>query len=557
MINLPPNSGNNSNIGQLVSSRGNTTAGKSTATNESSTVNASQAKNIAIKSLLLRQIQQGQTVSAKVNSSQLLSQNDKSLLQKLNPNLSQHLAQATLKQAQTSTLNNNNPTSTGLLRQNINTNNVLTNTNLYLTKLSVNQQSSTAQVLTTITPHQLTKNAVVLLTQNNGELSVSPQRNQQIQSIASELAKLNLPKQQPVNQIQQFADNISKLPPTIQKQLFSTNAINSNLLQSLKSLTAFTHSDKTLLNANQVKNVLINSGVQLEAKLNQQQTLNQDIRNTINKISTLLSTANNLTKSGAAAVDNKAIIPTENVAVPLTKAGEGLSTKELDKILTQLLSQQSSTGTIQTNHNQQTIVPNTTTALFRLLGLSLPPDSLQKIPIPLIIERHLKKLIEQTQARIQMNQLQSLGLDKTGMESRTSILQQFHTEIALRFNEQIMPLQITIQEQEHSKKEENQNDSENRDDSSSKKEKRWQVFLSFDLPNEEKLHTQLTIIDNSISATLWAESSRLCNKANQEINILRDKLLANGLIVEDIACLQGKPLQQEFELGYNLVDITT
>ncbi|MFT5118297.1 MAG: hypothetical protein ACI9NY_001835 [Kiritimatiellia bacterium] len=98
---------------------------------------------------------------------------------------------------------------------------------------------------------------------------------------------------------------------------------------------------------------------------------------------------------------------------------------------------------------------------------------------------------------------------------------------------------------------------EDKDDDKNAPIRRWQVFLSFDLPNDEKLHTQLTIIESSISATLWAQSQNLCDKAQKNISWLRDKLLANGLTVEDITCLQGSPPQKGTSLDYNLVDIKT
>ncbi|MGH1485472.1 MAG: flagellar hook-length control protein FliK [Cellvibrionaceae bacterium] len=554
MINLPPKPSNNTNTNQLITEQGRTTALKNTQTNTSSTSNVSEGENIAVKSLLIKQIQQGQTLTAQVKSTQLLNQNDKSLLQKLNPSVNQSLAQTVLNSNKASTSSITSSNISNVLNQNgLNQNSSTSNTNLYLTKLVVNQNHATPQLLTTISPQLLAKNTNVLLGQNNGELTIKPQQNQQIQTIVSELAKLNLPKQQPISQSQQFVNQFNKLPLIIQQQLFSSNAIKSDILQAVKTLSTFIHSDKTLSNTNQVKEALATSGIQLEAKIKQHLPISQDIRTNIDKVITILSSINSAVKT-TNSINNQTLIETGSLANQL---GQGITTKELDKILTSLLSQQVSTNATQSHHPQQAALPNSTAALFRLFGLALPPDNNQKIPLPQIIERHLRKLMEQAQARIQLNQLQSLGLDKIGSESKASILQQFHTEIALRFNEQVLPLQINIQEQENKREKEDNDDQNAQNDSDSVKSKRWQVFLSFDLPDNEKLHTQLTIIDNSISATLWAESSNLCNKANQEINILRDKFLAKGLVVDDLTCIHGKPVQQEFELGYNLVDITT
>ena len=121
----------------------------------------------------------------------------------------------------------------------------------------------------------------------------------------------------------------------------------------------------------------------------------------------------------------------------------------------------------------------------------------------------------------------------------------------------------THQEKEGTEKKE----TENQDTEEKKITRRWQVFMSFDLPSTSicsgklpemnTLHSQLTIVGDTISATLWSESSVLCNKAKQQFSSLRNTLIANGLQVDELLCINGKPPNQKMSLDYHLVDITT
>jgi hypothetical protein len=140
----------------------------------------------------------------------------------------------------------------------------------------------------------------------------------------------------------------------------------------------------------------------------------------------------------------------------------------------------------------------------------------------------------------------------------------FIAEIALRWGDQVLPLQLSIAEEKEHKKESNE---ESRTQEENKISRRWQVFMSFDLPSTsinsdgtskiETLHSQLTIIGDTVSATLWSESHTLCHKAKQQFSNLRNTLIANGLQVDELLCINGKPPTQKMSLDYHLVDIKT
>lgn len=531
----------------------NSTSSSSTSSNSTTGAANTRADNISALATLLKQLPEGKTLEAQVKSSQILSNTEKSLLQQLNPSLISKLNQQLSKEAQLKAANNANnnsqnnpPAGTAATNSKATTTlPTIQNTTLFLAKLSLSQTNGQTQVITTVTPQALKINESVLIGQRNQQLLIDRSPTQQIQQAASESIKQILPKQQSIQALQQFIQQITQLPKPIQSLLLTKAST-----QAIQQLSQFTYTDKQLQNGPAVKQSVVNTGIQLEAKIHQQQNIHSDLRTILGSISTELNknTAFNTTNSP------EQLTIKNNSALP----------KEVEKVIVSLLNSlpnNNITASLSTpqNLNQQVA----TAALMRLLGMSLPLESQTLAALPKAIEQHLRQLIEKTQARIQLNQFRSLGLDKPITEARTNILQQFHTELPLRFNEQVLPVQITIQEQEHREKQDSNSDQENSNPEDKKSNtKQWQVFMSFDLPTEnpavtEALHTRLSIVDNSVAATLWTESSSLCHLATQKMTFLRDKLLANGLDVEELVCLEGRPPQQDLSLGYNLVDIKT
>jgi hypothetical protein len=497
---------------------------------ETSAATPSRPVNITTLSAL-EQLPQGQTLVAQVKSIHLLSSSEKVLLQQTNPSLIKTLAtsQNASLQTTTQTTIQSNHLSGDIV------NKMIAKDPLYLVKLLVQQPTAKALLLTTVTPQALTLNQTLLITKSTQQqISITQLQTNTLQYIATETIKQVLPKQQSISQLQQFIQQLNALPDTIKTRLLSPE-----LRQPLQTLLNFTHTDKTLNQAPQIKQALTNSGVQLENKLSQltnktlQNPINNDIRSLLDKMNTAL-------------VSDTTRVDKPKLVVP-----------EVEKLLNSLLPLIAQAATGSNNTPLLKALPTSTIALFQLLGMPPPQNPEQQLPLPKLIQYYLKQLIEQSQAKIQFNQLRSLGLDTSLSDSKNTLIQQFHTEIPLRFNEQILPLYISIQEH-HKPNQQQQNETASSEEEKNKtRQHRWQVLMSFDLPDDEKLHTQLTIIDTSITATLWAESLSLCQKTQEQINILRDKLVAHGLHVEELNCIYGTPPQQDFTLGYNLVDIKT
>ncbi|MFT6388637.1 MAG: hypothetical protein ACJAUP_002020 [Cellvibrionaceae bacterium] len=570
MIDLTPKPGSNRSQLPAQATSSNSTAPSPSspvtsktshsAASASASSNAKADNNLSAVLNLLKQLPEGTTLEAQVKSSQILSHSDKALLQQSNPSLAAKLSQNTSKDG--SLHNALNSKGFGHTDQKIQS------TNLFLAKLSVSLPNTKALLITTVTAQALKINDAVIVGQRNQKLLISQTPSQQIQQIAIETIKQILPKQQSTHLLQQFVQQLSSLPKPLQSILL-TNTSQA----AIQQLTNFTHTNSTLQHSQAVKLAIANSGTQLEAKVNSQQALTSDLRALLNNIINRIDQ-----NQSSPLVKNPSVShpPHNNIASQTgsqqntlqasveAKANLIQTPKESEKLISALLTAlPNNTASVPLSNNTQALNLHTATAaLMRLLGVPAPPEGQLLTALPKIIEQHLKQLIEKTQARIQLNQLRSLGLDKAISENRSTLVQQFHTELPLRFNEQVLPVQITIQEQEYKNTKEEQEEAENQNQEKGKKARRWQVFMSFDLPNTttqkiEILHTKVNIIDDTVSATLWAESNTLCKRANKNLAYLRDKLLAKGLKVDDITCLQGKPPQQDFSLEYNLVDIKT
>lgn len=569
------NSSSNNTTVNNVSSTADVSAktGASTASGAPNTSNSSVADVRSVTNAI-QQLPPNLKLTAQVTSSQALNDNEMTLLKRINPSLMQQLTAA--RAAQLSRPATASPASD--LQMN--------NSSLYLTKLAINATANISRAidsktLTTITLQTFNVDQTLILGQQNGQLQISAgtplslNLQEKLQQAASLTIKNILPKQESVSQLQQFTGELSrtlsKLPSDLQGQLASRS-----LIQALGELSHFTQTSVTLQQGRQVQRALANSGILFEAKLGQSNHLVKSLRAefTAKPFSTngnyvalpAYLRANSAENSqanlhGDIRINLDKILSAINLSAyhaPSNHAPVTLSQTNVDKFIDAVVTALSN-STSSTVHgiNAPKNLTAASAALFRLLGIAIPIGAPTLGQLPKAIEQHLKKLVEQTQAKIQFNQLRSIGLDRPASETRAN-LQQFHTELPLRFNEQVLTLQLSIHEQDIAKDGyRHETNQEAKDNDKTSLTRRWRVFLSFDLPNDEKLHTQLTIVESSVSATLWAQSRGLCDRAQKDISWLRDKLLANGLTVEDITCLQGSPLQKGTSLDYNLVDINT
>lgn len=505
--------------------------------------------NAKIETLVNLLREKGQ-IQAEVKSSQLIDNKAQQLLNKTNPSLASQI-QSQQQTSQATPQGTKQAITTSAmylvkLSQMTNTNsNTNTNTNTY----QKNQLSEKSTLLTTVTPVAFKKGDVLQLQLNTlQQITIKPTVSGVRPAIAEGL-KTALSQQQSSSQLLNTLIKLDKLPVALQEILLSKNT-----LQQLKTLSSFTYNQDQLSTPQQVKQALSHSGLFVENKLQQQQPLLNDLRIVLGGLNKILS--QELSNQGM----NQGLL--QNTDNTVSKA-------TFDQMLVQLIQQlpQQAAGVKMTAEN----VAQQVTTILQLLGLKINPDAqvdLKKIRD--IANKQINRMNQGAQEKIHLNQLRSLGVDSQNVDSSVTYsankANAFITEIALRWGEQILPVQINITEEREEKKD-NQAPEKNKDEK--RITRRWQVFMSFDLPNNDAsnttlvdkpidtLHSQLTIVDDTISATLWSESPRLCHKAKQHFTQLRNALTAQGLHVDELHCINGKPPNQEVSLDYHLVDIVT
>lgn len=131
-------------------------------------------------------------------------------------------------------------------------------------------------------------------------------------------------------------------------------------------------------------------------------------------------------------------------------------------------------------------------------------------------------------SRLQTHQLASLGQTYTTPEGQQ--LTTWQMEIPMRDQDSIVPLQLKFQREQEAKQEQQQ-------------EPVWRLELSFELEPLGPLHVQVNLKQDELSSKLWAQYQHTAVFINEQLDVLRDKLLAAGLNIKALECLQGIPPQ--------------
>ena len=83
----------------------------------------------------------------------------------------------------------------------------------------------------------------------------------------------------------------------------------------------------------------------------------------------------------------------------------------------------------------------------------------------------------------------------------------------------------------------------------------WTIMLSFDLHSLGKVKVQISVVEQSVSATVWSEAEQTHQTVKQHINNLQKNFEQVGIHVKRLDCLLGKPPVPKNELSQQLVDI--
>ena len=189
------------------------------------------------------------------------------------------------------------------------------------------------------------------------------------------------------------------------------------------------------------------------------------------------------------------------------------------------------------------------TALQLLQHLAARPnldlnDKVLRTQLMLLLHQHTLTSL----AKVQLQQLHTLNHQQSQVDSPQPT-QSWLFDIPVRYGQDVHPLEIRIDQEwvNDEKNEENQRD----------KVKQWSVMLSFNLPRLGGLYAQLTILDDAVSAKLWAEQTSTLAQAQANLESLRQQLQSQGVEVKQLQCVNGPPPSRSVSLNYALVDIQT
>jgi hypothetical protein len=189
------------------------------------------------------------------------------------------------------------------------------------------------------------------------------------------------------------------------------------------------------------------------------------------------------------------------------------------------------------------------TALQLLQHLAARPnldlsDKVLRTQLMLLLHQHTLTSL----AKVQLQQLHTLNHQQSQVDSPQPT-QSWLFDIPVRYGQDVHPLEIRIDQEwvNDEKNEENPRD----------KVKQWSVMLSFNLPRLGGLYAQLTILDDAVSAKLWAEQASTLAQAQASLDSLRQQLQSQGVDVKQLQCVTGPPPSRSVSLNYALVDIQT
>lgn len=163
------------------------------------------------------------------------------------------------------------------------------------------------------------------------------------------------------------------------------------------------------------------------------------------------------------------------------------------------------------------------------MGFPLPSRMLQAMDGEDDLEA-LLKLAAAAISRLQTHQLSSLAQSQTGPDG--ALVTTWQIEVPMRNQQELVPLQVKIQHEEPAPS-----------GKQDPKETLWRIDLAFDLDPLGPLQVQAQLAHGSLSSQLWAERASTAGMIDRELGNLRERLVAAGLTVGDLACSQGTPPQ--------------
>lgn len=371
--------------------------------------------------------------------------------------------------------------------------------------------------------------------------------NQLQQATLSQSYREALPRQAPLQQTFRLLEALQRLP-ALQQQL------PAQLKHSLEQVRQHALSPQQLSTVSGLKQALQHSGIQLEARLNQQLP------------KSVTAGQQSATQAGVKTPEASLLTPAAKhqagaraqataTTVPLNAQDAKAALLHAEQRVTQYLAQ------ITANSSQRaplhipanTPVETLVTLLKELLGtpgnqttdkVSAQQESGQRQALLQTLQQQLQSAV----AKMQTQQLHTLSQQFAKPDQPQA--QHWLIELPVRLNNDVSSVEVRIDEDWVRPQDEDEE--ENKD-----KVRLWTVMLAFNLPERGQLFAQLKIIQDTVSANIWAEQTTTLTEAKRKLQTLRQRLDADGVNVTSIECFKGKPPMQDIRLDYALVDIKT
>lgn len=192
-------------------------------------------------------------------------------------------------------------------------------------------------------------------------------------------------------------------------------------------------------------------------------------------------------------------------------------------------------------------MPGVLRSALGTMGLVAPPPLPVHFPLPSRAVKGgkeddleiLLKLAAAAVSRVQSHQLGSLEQTRTNADGTQ--LTTWQLEIPMRNGQDIVPMQVKVQREDTPEKD----NTPEKDESEPKptQEKLWRIDLAFDLAPLGALQVQAQLLRGKLSSQLWAERADSAELIDRELGYLRERLIASGLEVGELACSHGAPPQ--------------
>lgn len=372
----------------------------------------------------------------------------------------------------------------------------------------------------------------------------------QTQMLLAEVLRNLLPHKDQPQQLYSALPQLQQLPVGSRHQLLS-----NSLQQALKTVADQLRSPMQLSNPKLLQMIVKNSGVFFEHKLAQNLPATTNAAPKPAEFTHLKNTLGN-PENSQAVISNR--LTTQDLKGALLQL---LNRVNQDLVATSKLTEAARPSVATT----YTAPGATTPVTGQFSSASLMPTLaglLQLLQQPTqrsgpelshkVLRTQLLMLLQQytlgSLAKVQLQQAHTLNHQQNQSDTAQPT-QSWLFDIPIKHGQDVHNLELRL--------EQSWVDDEKQNDESNTKIRQWSVILSFNLPDAGGFHAQLTVVNETVSAKLWAEQDGTLNEAKIKLDNLRTQLESQGVVVKQLSCVKGTPPSTTISLNYSLVDVNT